>query len=632
MAKKKQQPEDAWPHLQELLEQGAPSFVDELRRYTNGERLGKFAGPWLKDKRPTSRRLLLDYLSRPLNAFRHEALVKRLFKRAEQAGDDEVMAHFLVLFDRSIRRIRKVRHQQQSKRVSSLEAARQLQARWEAEGCENVSHYRSGKAHYVQGFRPIEGLAVPANSTMWRPNRKSWGKVIPLDDKQRQEMEERARLFTPQTRKYLRRRAWRYFRQLGKEKPERYLPGVRIALTPYTDADVPDGLALLDNWGLVHILFHHCPALDSNPGGWRVVPGHTLTELAPAPYLEPLWKQAPRLLLALLKEARSRPVRQWVIFMLCRDHGALLNTLILDELFDLLSHEAAEVAELAADVLRQRPGLEELSVERWLGLLDRANPQALEVLCELIAAKLHPDRVTLEQAVGLASSRPLPVARLGFTWLCRMLPETEEHCQALLGLTDARAEPLRRELIVWARKALSASPRFRPEWVLEYLDSRYPEVRAAGWQWLREEPRARDDVVLWQRLTESPYDDVRMLLVADLEDRVSSAGGQPGDSQPLDPETLRLLWAAVLVNVQRGGRVKPLAVRQLVRRLERRPTEAPQLLPILATALRSVRGPEWRAGLAGVIQLVEHHPDLAPAVRETFPELHWTEAEPVTNI
>ena len=48
-----------------------------------------FAARWLADKRPAARRMLIEYLSLPLNAFRHEALIKRLFKGAEKAGDDE---------------------------------------------------------------------------------------------------------------------------------------------------------------------------------------------------------------------------------------------------------------------------------------------------------------------------------------------------------------------------------------------------------------------------------------------------------------------------------------------------------------------------------------------------------------
>ena len=47
-------------------------------------------------------------------------------------------------------------------------------------------------------------------------------------------------------------------------------------------------------------------------------------------------------------------------------------------------------------------------MDRWLALLETANPQSLDVLCELIAEKLDPTRVTFEQAVKLASSRPLP--------------------------------------------------------------------------------------------------------------------------------------------------------------------------------------------------------------------------------
>src|SRR5262245_52991317 len=90
----------SWPYAEELLERGDPAFVDEFRRITDADRLGDFAAKWLADRRPASRQRLLEYLNRPLNAFRHEALVKRLFKRAEQTEDDEVMGRFLVALDR----------------------------------------------------------------------------------------------------------------------------------------------------------------------------------------------------------------------------------------------------------------------------------------------------------------------------------------------------------------------------------------------------------------------------------------------------------------------------------------------------------------------------------------------------
>src|SRR5207253_7084321 len=117
--------------------------------------------------------------------------------------------------------------------------------------------------------------------------------------------------------------------------------------------------------------------------------------------------------------------------------------------------------------------------------------------------------------------------------------------------------------------------------------------------------RARDQVDLWQKLLESPYDDVRLLLIAELEDRVTGRETALSGSAPLDATQLRLLWATVLLNIHRGSRAKPIALAQLARRLEQKPEEAGVLLPILAVALRSIRGPEWRAGLAAVVQLVE---------------------------
>ena len=105
---------------------------------------------------------------------------------------------------------------------------------------------------------------------------------------------EKFRLFSLPTRQYLRRRAWRYFRNLGKLHPERYVPAISEALMLYEDADVDSGLAFIDNWGLVHALFHHSPVLQSHPRGWRVAEDRSLSELEPDPIYEHLWRSAPR--------------------------------------------------------------------------------------------------------------------------------------------------------------------------------------------------------------------------------------------------------------------------------------------------------------------------------------------------
>src|SRR5262249_50375483 len=160
---------------------------------------------------------------------------------------------------------------------------------------------------------------------------------------------------------------------------------------------------------------------------------------------------------------------------------------------------------------------------------------------------LRPERLTLEQVVGLAASRPLPLAHLGLSWLQTRKPQTEADCRLLLNLTEAQADPLRPQLVAWARSVLGPSPDFRPDWVLEYLESRHRDVRAEGWRWLRDEPRAKDNVDLWKRLFESPYDDVRLLLVAELEDRIAGSDVARAETAPLDTELVRLLWATVLL-------------------------------------------------------------------------------------
>jgi hypothetical protein len=51
------------------------------------------------------------------------------------------------------------------------------------------------------------------------------------------------------------------------------------------------------------------------------------------------------------------------------------------------------------------------------------------------------------------------------------------------------------------------------------------------------------------------------------------------------------------------------------------------LLPVLAVALRSVRQPEARGGLAAVVTVVEARPELTDMVKRFLPELDLSPAE-----
>jgi hypothetical protein len=576
MAKRKDNRiEQAWSEAEALFARGEAAFVDRLRCFHNADILAAFTARWFADRRPEARRMLRDYLSRPLNAYRHEVLVKRLFKMSEAANDDEIMAYFLVLFDRSVRRVKR--------------------RRWD---------YRTSDIG--------ERMIAPRNTM---PQNLPSEIPQPLRDRLA-----RKRLFSVHTRNYLRRRVWRYFRTMGKTHPQQYVKAVSAALILYEDADVADGAAFLDNWGLIQALFHHSAALVAKPHGWTLAQGRTLAELQPAPRYEALWLAEPRAVFELLRAARCRPVRQWAIRWIRREPAALRDIVSLEEWLNLLFHEDSEVAALAVELLRFAPGLSALSVERWLSLLETTNVLVLETLCEMIVAHVQPERVSLADAVRLACSRPLPLARLGFRWLQARRPADEGDCRSLLQVAAAEAEALRAEMIRWVRGVLSASPHFQPEWLLEFLDSRHADVRIEAWTWLETETRARENIDLWQRLLESPYDDVRLRLAAALEERVR--GRTPKiHTDKMDTEMVHFLWASVLLNIHRGGRTKPQVVTQLVQRLERKPEEAKALLPILAAALRSVRGPEWRAGLSGVVALIHRKPELVASVNRVFPEL-----------
>jgi len=175
----------------------------------------------------------------------------------------------------------------------------------------------------------------------------------------------------------------------------------------YEDADVEDGIALLDNWGLMHILFHDSPALWPRSHGWTLRPGHALGELAPAPAFADLWRQAPGAIVDLLRGARCRPVRQWALFFLRQD-STLLDRTDTDVLLELLQSTEPEIVALAARALESRPGLESISAERWLSLAGNGAADGPRRGLRPGSYPPAPTSLTLDQNVRLACRRPCP--------------------------------------------------------------------------------------------------------------------------------------------------------------------------------------------------------------------------------
>jgi hypothetical protein len=418
--------------------------------------------------------------------------------------------------------------------------------------------------------------------------------------------------FTVHTRYYLRRRAWRYFRRLGFRDPKRYLEAVRRFLPAYADAD--GGLHFLDHWTLVHALFHHSDVVRPRADAWVLRDQRALRELKPAPAFPKAWEAAGgEPLFELLAEARARSVRRWALAML-KARPELLQKIPFDRLIRLLEHADDEMQALGLELLGSAAGLESVPLETWTRLLGIRNLAVLEGICDVVRRVVAPDRLPLEQLFAFATAPVGPLAGLGIDWL----RQRGAPAAALVELSRVQAPSAAAAAVALARERMSADPGFDPAWLLAFLDAPVRQVREAAWAWFGEEKRARHRLDLWAKLVETPYDDVRIGIVGHLE-RFASI--DTALRVLLARAPLETVWATVLLDIHRGNRAKRLAASQIADAVERDPSRAGQLLPLLAVAARSIRAPEFRAGLAAVVRTAVRRPEVAAELARHFPEL-----------
>lgn len=563
--------------VEEFFAAGNDAFLSELRKVTADRALAPFADRWKIDPRPWARRQILAYLDEPLATPGHNVLVKRLYKQAEQVRDHELMAAFLTAFDCLVRR------------------ARTQKWIWDLASRQSYS---------------VEILSTPKNNLL--PPTLPGGKRAPGNPFRRRRPE--SRLFSYRTRYYLRRRVWRYFRYLAYRSPETYPAAVCGALARYSDADLARGENLLDSWCLLHICCHNSPALTFTPSQVRLNDGHTLNDLAPAPKLPDRWTTpaAAAALWDLLPRARSRFVRLWAIALLKQHHTAFLSAITPERLFPLFDTFDDELQQLAGELLEKSPALPALPLDAWLQLLNTKNPTALATLCDLMLRHVTPERLSLPQTITLTTAAPAPVARLGLIFL-RARTIAPAGRLLLSDLAHAKAQALAGEITAYALSILGAPAAYDVALVSRFFDALLAPTRAAAWSWLTPDSPGYNDPALWLRLLETPYEDVRLRLVAILQKRA----GLPGTSA----DQLVPIWTAVLLGIHRGGRHKIIALNQISRALIERPADAEKLLPIVAVAIRSVRPAEARVGLAAVVHALDRQPALAETAARLLPEL-----------
>lgn len=560
-------------------------FLETLRRVNQPKPLAGLADRWKKDPRPWARQQILAYLTQPLNSSGHQPVIKHLFQQAEESKDHELMAAFVVAFDRQVRREIRVKRSWDFRARTATEEER---------------------------------LVTPRDVIPLKPDRSARDPMTGDAIGYSVRTSAKAKLFTYRTRYYLRRRAWRYFRRLGFQDPAAYLPSITRALVAYEDADLQRGENILDSWALMHACFGKYEALEFGATHIQLKEGRGLGDLSPAPVFPEIWKkpEAAPVLLSLAVKARARLVRLWAMQLFQREH--LNHAVALETIIGLLDHEDAEIQQFGAKLLETSGGLGTLPVTAWLRLLQTKNEEALQKICDAFAKNVASDRLNLTQCIELASLRPVPAARLGQAYLKERIICSPVDREQIATLANARCPAVAGELAAWALGMLGSKQNYNGDQVIRFFDSSLTETRAAAWTWLEADSPALGDAVLWSRLAETPHDDLR-LRVIDFLQRQTQLPGAGADQ-------IENIWRSVLLGVHRGGRQKAKAVQQIAHAIVENPARVDTLLPVLAVAVRSVRGPEARAGLAAVAHLVEALPQAGEAVRRWLPELKFVEA------
>lgn len=576
--------------LEECFAAADDRFLDEWVQFNSPEFLARFLDRWLADPRPWARQQMIQYLHGDMNLPGHEVVIKRMCKHFCTASDDELLAHFMVTFDRFVRRIR-VNH-----------------SRWNRETREVI---REEKLF----AKPNKTIANETGRTT-EHNFGPFKRTVPPPDRLNKESNG---LFSHRTRNHLRRKVWRYFRWLSYRDAEAYLSAMTTAIVQYRDDDFAEGENIIDNWSLMHVCYFHSDLLKFSAAHTNLRPGYSLADLSAAPYQPELWQRpdSAQHLLQIVTTARSALARVWAIELLQRDHPDATQRMEILSLLRLLAHADRRVQQFASDVFEQHQGLANLPVSTWLQLPDQCDHALLPVICAAMKTHVSAARLDTPQVIQLTSARPVPVAEFGFELLKTRHSERPLTNAELTSLSRVRCEAMAGEITAWVLSIFD-SELYQTNDVIDFFDALSESMRDASMTWLeRAGSHGHNDPALWARLIETPFDGVRLRVVECLHRRSSLP--------ETETDALAPIWCAVILGVHRGGRTKLKAISQMQAAILKQPARSSELLPVLAVAIRSLRLPERRSALAAVASLVMQRPGLQSEIQSLIPELQWVE-------
>jgi len=635
-------------------EQGAPEFVDLIRQVHDPEVLAGLANRWSRDDRAPARALLCAYFEAPLNAFRHEVLVKRLLKAAEAAEDDEAIAWMTRALDCSVERRVQLARRTESAIVATQEEARKLAIDWTRGGERVTRTWQVGPDQHLVLARGLEpGLAAPHGSRMPTESSRTayvldgrtkryvrttvpeWVQKLGLTDQvapdgslpepglYSQELEQ-FRLYSVATRHHLRRRLWRYFRKLGKLDPARYTRTIAQAIVLYQDEDLENRINLLDRWCLVHALFGAHPALEARSNGWAFREHLNETELEPFPAFAEHWKSAAETLAWIAESARSRLVRHWALALFQRQCETLGVAPGAEQLVGWLTHPDPLVVESGVNWLPASTGLDQLSLSQWRVSINSVPHEQVARLAPLIEAQIDQRELSLDDAVELARMSPEPLASRG--WQVITAGTVEPHALPLLasvGLSECAS--VRTEALGWLQDRLSGGAVSEADWLYEWLASDHAETRSAALNWLRSRPGLCENPQVWERIVQDLRTENLPALVELLAGERAGDGVRHVELLAVVPlEGLIPIWQRVIETDHLGShKLTERVMAQVQRRVAVRPQDAESMIPLLARAVQSTAQRILRLAIAGLARIRTVRPDLAGQIDTVLPELQW---------
>lgn len=433
------------------------------RKLQKPHMMSGFAEKWLNDPRPWARAQLIEYIdSGGIDRPGHRSLVKRLFKGAEAAQDDELIGHFVAAFDRLCKLVPK------------------RQTSWDVTA-----------RRYVRGTRLVRFKPRAANAFH----------------------------FSQRTRIYLQRRVVRYMRGLVTRDPARFRKALLSILKRYDDGQFTTGQQLLEARALMLLLFARSPAISVS---YRTIHPNDLSTLEPRVLGRNAWKGHGDEVLAALPGLPSLFIRRHIAKWLERDFPETLTSAPFEVIERLIRSTQPDLRLLGTKMLERAEGLETLRIETWLAFLEGDDAEALLTLTKKMSDLVTPARASLEQCVALARHVAQAPAMLGVEWAETKTIDDKDTLEAALPILDATVDEVRVRALRWLAPILAKEGLGLDAHMRELLDARHADVRQRAFQMMEETPRFKDSIVLWAALSESPHADARAFLLKHLDKRRSS--------------------------------------------------------------------------------------------------------------